>query len=163
MVQQRTLFDEICERLNISLVLLLGKRTREEILEMLTQENCQGGHLLDYYENLIQTITMESMYCPEDCDDDFYVVQIVSTKNDGSLIVPIESDCHPNADRLFERILSIFLDEKNWWTETQFYRHDPHTTLIDYRRHVKLGQYITDNFDIPELDILTARRLFSRL
>jgi hypothetical protein len=105
---------------------------------------------------------MEAMYCPEDCDD-FYVVQIVSTKNDGSLIVPIESDCHPNADRLFERILSIFLDEKNWWTETQFYRHDPHTTLIDYRRHVKLGQHITDNFDIPEMDILTARRLFSRL
>jgi hypothetical protein len=163
MGQQRTLFDEICERLQINLVLLVGKRTREDILEMLTQENCHGGHLLDYYENLIRTITMEGMYCPEDCEDDFYVVQVVSTKNDGSLIVPIECDCHPIADRLFERVIDIFLNEQNWWTETQFYRHDPHTTLIDYRRHVKLGQHISEQFEINESDILTARRLFSRL
>jgi hypothetical protein len=162
MGQQRTLLDEICESLQISLVLLLGKRTREDVLELLTQENCHDGHLLDYYENLIKTITMEHMYCPEDCDD-FYVVQVVSTKNNGSLLVPIECDCHPNAERLFERVMGVFLNEQNWWNETQFYRHDPHTSLIDYRRHVKLGKHITDKFAIPEMDILTARRLFSRL
>jgi hypothetical protein len=163
MTQQRTLLDEICETLQISPVLLLGTRTRSEILEMLIQENCLDGHLLDYYENLIQTISMEAMYCPEDCDDAFYVVQVVSTKNDGTLLVPIESDCHPNAECLFERVIGIFLSEQNWWTETQFYKHDPHTSLIDYRRHIKLGTHITNKFAIPETDILTARRLFSRL